>query len=139
MTPPLNRHETLLVFLLRFDAVLVLLALGPAVMPFAWMQAIHESLGLGQLPAAPLMGYLTRSLSLMYATHGALELFLSRDIRRYLPLVRFVAMLGVLFGLSMTALDIAVGMPLFWIMSEGPVIFLLFSVMLWLTRSVVQA
>jgi len=122
--------------LLRFDAILLLTAVVPAIMPFAWMQAIHQSMGMGELASGPLMGYLTRSLSLMYALHGALELFVSFDIRYYLPLVRFIAAVGALFGIWMTALDILVGVPLLWIISEGPFIFLLFSIMLWLTRHV---
>jgi hypothetical protein len=136
MTTPWNRHERALVLLLRFDGILLLTALFPAVMPFSWMRAVHESLGMGELPGGPLIGYLTRSLSALYAVHGGVELFVSRDIRYYLPVVRFITILGLLFGLWMTGLDIAVGMPLFWILGEGPVIFLLFCVMFWLTAHV---
>jgi hypothetical protein len=82
------------------------------------------------------MGYLTRSLSAMYAMHGAVELFVSLDVRRFLPVVKLIAVLGILFGLWMTALDVAVGMPLFWIVSEGPVIFLLCCIVFWLTGHV---
>ncbi len=63
-------------------------------------------------------------------------LFLSLDVRRYLPVVRLMVVLGVLFGLWMTGLDLVVGMPLFWAVSEGPVIFLLNCVMIWLASRV---
>jgi len=34
------------------------------------------------------MGYLTRSLSAMYALHGALVFLVSLDVRRFLPVVK---------------------------------------------------
>ena len=105
-------------------------------MPFAWMREIHRCLGMGELAQGPLIGYLTRSLSFLYAMHGAVELFVSLDVRRYLPIVKFMAVLGILFGLWMTGLDVVVGMPPFWIVSEGPCIFLLFCVVFWLTGHV---
>ena len=131
-----NRYEKTLALLLRLDAILLLTAVVPSMMPFAWMQAIHRSLGMGELSGGPLIGYLTRSLSMLYALHGATLLFLSLDVRRYLPVVRLMVVLGVLFGLWMTGLDLVVGMPPFWAVSEGPVIFLLNCVMLWLASRV---
>ena len=106
-----NRYEKLLVLLLRLDALLLLTALVPSMMPFAWMQEIHQFLGMGELPEGPLIGYLTRSLSMLYAMHGAVIFFVSRDVRRFLPIVKFMVALGVFFGLWMTGLDIVVGMP----------------------------
>ena len=136
MTTPLSRYERTLVLLLRLDAILLLTAVIPSVMPFEWMKGIHRHLGLGELPDGPIMGYLTRSVSAMYAMHGAVELLVSLDVRRFLPVVKLIAVLGILFGLWMTALDVAVGMPVFWIVSEGPVIFLLCCVVFWLTGHV---
>ena len=77
---------------------------------------------MGELPDGPILGYLTRSLSLMYAMFGAVLWFVSLDVRRFLPVVKLITVLGILFGLWMTALDLAVGMPVFWIASEGPFI-----------------
>ena len=94
-----NRYEKTLALLLRLDAILLLTALVPSMMPFAWMQAIHRSLGMGELAGGPLIGYLTRSLSVMYAVHGAVMLFVSLDVRRYFPVVRFIVVLGLLLGL----------------------------------------
>jgi len=137
MADPRNRHEKTLVLLLRLDAILLLAALIPSMMPFAWMKEIHRFLGLGELAGGPLIGYLTRSLSLLYAMHGAVVLFVSLDVRRFLPVVKFMAVLTIAFGLWMTGLDVAVGMPLFWIVSEGPLIFLLGCVVLWLTGRII--
>lgn len=136
MSTPMNRCEKALLFLLRLEAIVLLTALIPALMPFAWMKDIHRSLGMGELPDGPVIGYLTRSLSLMYAMFGAVLLFVSLDLRRYLPVVKLIAVLGIAFGLWMAALDIAVGMPLPWIAAEGPFIFLLYCVVFWLTGRV---
>jgi hypothetical protein len=51
-----------------------------------------------QLPDLPITGYLTRSLSLMYAMHGAIVLLLSSDVRRFLPVVKVLAVLTILLG-----------------------------------------
>jgi hypothetical protein len=131
--------QTALALLLRLDAVILLLALIPSMMPFGWMQEIHRLLGMGQLPDGPLIGYLTRSLSFLYAMHGAVLFFVSLDVRRFLPVVRLIAVLGIAFGLWMTALDVLVGMPLFWIVAEGPCIFLLGCAELWLAARVQRA
>ena len=125
-------HEKILVWLLRISGIILLTALVPVAMPFSWMQVIHRYLGMGELPAGPIMGYLTRSLSLFYAMHGALIIFVSLDIRRYLPVVKFLAVVAILFGVSMVVLDSAVGMPLYWILCEGPFVIPLGIVMLWL-------
>lgn len=132
----MNRYEKTLVVLLRLDAIILLTALFPAMMPFAWMQEIHRSLGMGELPEGPILGYLTRSLSVMYAMFGEMELFVSLDVRRYLPFVKFVAVLEILFGPWMAALDVVVGMPLMWRICEGPYVFLLGCLVLWLTGHV---
>ena len=43
-----SASETVLIVLLRASGILLLTALIPAVMPFAWMQEIHRQLGLGE-------------------------------------------------------------------------------------------
>jgi len=130
----MNLHEKTLAVLLRLAAVMLLTALVSVVMPFAWMKEIHRYLGMGELPEGPIMGYLTRSLSAMYAMHGALVYFISLDVRRYLPVVKLLAVLGIIFGVGMLVLDIAVGMPVPWIAGEGPFIAVLGGFMLWLAR-----
>lgn len=128
--------EKTLVVVLRFAAVLLMLAFGAIVMPFEWMAATHRSLGLGDLPNTPMIGYLTRSLSALYAMHGMLLFYISCDIRRYLPLVRFLAVMGIAFGAGMIVLDIVVGLPLSWTVGEGPFIIAIAVVELWLVARV---
>jgi hypothetical protein len=129
----MNRDEKILVWLLRLGGVVMLTALGAVVMPFDWMNSIHRQAGLGELPHVPIVGYLTRSISGLYALHGALLVFLASDVRRYLPVVRFLAWAGAAFGAMMLAIDRAVGMPLPWNVCEGPFVVLLSAVILWLT------
>jgi hypothetical protein len=128
--------EKALVVLLRASGVLLLTAVIPAAMPLAWMQEIHRQLGMGELPDGPIVGYLTRSLSALYAVHGGLVFFVSLDVRRFLPVVKCLAVLSVVFGIGMIALDVAVQMPLFWVVCEGPFIVVLGGVLLWLTSRV---
>lgn len=130
------RPERTLVILLRISAVVLLVAVIPAVMPFSWMVAIHRQLGLGELPVGPIMGYLTRSLSILYAMHGALVFFVSFDVRRYLPVVKCLAVLSVVLGAGLLVLDVVVGMPLFWIIFEGPFLIVFYSFLFWLASKV---
>lgn len=132
----MNNHEKALVILLRTTAVISLSAVAAAVMPFAWMQAIHRFLGMGALPEGPIVGYLTRSLSAMYALHGAIVLFVSGDVRRYLPLVKCLALLAIAFGAGMLLLDVTVGMPPAWTACEGPFFVVLGGAILWLAGRV---
>ncbi len=125
----MDRAERTLGLLLRLSAAILLTAIVPAMMPFAWMEAIHRQLGMGELPEGPIMGYLTRSLSAMYAMHGALLFFVSLDVRRFLPVVKCLAVLAVLFGMGMIVLDIVVGMPWPWVVAEGPFVVILGSVL----------
>jgi hypothetical protein len=72
----MNRSEKFLAGLMRIGGILLLTALIPAIMPFAWMKVIHRQLDIGELPDGPIIGYLTRSLSAMYALHGALIFYI---------------------------------------------------------------
>jgi len=87
---------------------------------------------MGELPEMPITGYLTRSLSAFYALHGVVVLFVSLDVRRYLPVVKCLAALCIVFGAGMIILDVWVGMPLPWVLGEGPSIIVLGGVLLWL-------
>ena len=128
----MNCNERILAWLLRLGGLVMLTALGAVVMPYDWMNSIHRQAGLGELPQVPIVGYLTRSISALYALHGALLVFLASDLRRYLPVVRFLALAGAVFGALMLGLDWTVGMPLPWTVCEGPFVVLLSAVILWL-------
>jgi hypothetical protein len=128
--------EQVLVWVLRVTAGMMLLALPAALLPSEWMRDIHRWLGLGEIPDAPIVFYLARSLSLFYAFLGFLLLYLSGDVRRHAPLLRVVALACLPFGLGFLVLDVTVGLPLWWTLSEGPFVIVFAAVVLRLLRRI---
>ncbi len=120
--------------MLRWLGVVSFSALGAVLMPHAWMDHIHRTIGLGELPDLPMVSYLSRSLSLFYAWLGALVFFTSFDLNRYLPLVRFIAWGGLGVAVLQTWIDATSPVPTWWLLSEGGFLFAYFGLLLWLTR-----
>jgi len=108
-----------LVVVLRFFGVVTLLAIFAVFMPTSWMASTHRWLGLGELPAAPIVENLARSVSTFYAIFGAICLALAADVERYRPLIRFLGILVTLFGMILIGTDLSAGLPLWWTASEG--------------------
>jgi hypothetical protein len=115
----LNSRRPLVVVLCCLGT-LDFLAIFVVFLPQSWMAAAHAALGMGDLPDAPIVGYLTRSASALYALHGAMILFVSFDVRRYERLITFLAIAALIHGAVMVGIDLAVGMPWFWTLFEGP-------------------
>ena len=88
--------------------------------PRAWLDWGHRAAGLGELPAAPIVGYLARSASVLYALHGALVVYLSFDVERYWSLIRFLALLALVHGAIIMAIDWSEALPFWWRCLEGP-------------------
>lgn len=109
-----------LTLLLRLHAAVLILAVVPIFFPYSWMNLIHQWLGLGELPQAPIVEYLTRSLSLVYALHGIICLILTLDIQRYLPLIRMISVVHCGFGAIILGIDLHAQMPSYWTWTEGP-------------------
>ncbi|MEO8495544.1 MAG: hypothetical protein ABI614_10780 [Planctomycetota bacterium] len=105
---------------LRILGVTDMLAFIAVTMPTAWIQWGHQWSGLGEFPDEPIAGYLARSASVLYALHGLMMVYMSCDVRRYWPLIRFLACLAVAHGFVMLGIDLAVGMPAWWTAFEGP-------------------
>jgi hypothetical protein len=99
-----------------------LLALPAVFLPHSWMDAIHQRLGMGTLPELPVLSYLTRSESLLYALLGAVYWYFSCDVRRYLPLLRFTASLLVAFTFFMITIDLNAELPVWWTVTEALVL-----------------
>jgi hypothetical protein len=114
------RAETVLLVLLRFGGLITLSAAVFVFVPFEWMQRIAVGLTLAEPAETPLNHYLTRSLSAMYAVHGALVFYLSFDVARYAPVARFAGAVGVAMGAMLLGIDLHAGMPTFWTAGEGP-------------------
>jgi hypothetical protein len=129
-TPPHPRSDRVLRFLLRYIGTVSLLALVAVFMPYAWMDATHRWLGMGTLPAEPIVGYLARSLSLFYALLGALLWLCSFDLQRHRTVICFLGAAFIVFGLVMWGVDFVEGMPPYWKHAEGPMVLVMGGVIL---------
>lgn len=114
-------NDTILKWLLRLSGGVELLALPFILFPLPWMMEVHEKLlGLGRMPVEPIVEYLARSLSALYAVHGAVLFFVSFDVNRYRPLIRFLGGLHLLLGATVVGIDWVSGLPWWWVLGEGP-------------------
>ena len=125
-----------LIILLRVVGVVACTAIIACVMPTSWIAAAHRWLGLGEFPDAPITQYLARTISALYAIFGGLAIVVSTDVRRYAPIIRFLAYVTLAFGVLLTGIDLVVGMPAAWTLFEGPPTFILGVVILLLVRRV---
>ena len=132
-----NRRTLALV--LRCIGVVDALALAAVFMPRAWMSAAAVSLGLEPLPLDPIVGYLARSASAMYALHGLMVIYVSFDVTRYWPLIRFLAIISLFHGMVMLGIDIGEGMPRWWQIVEGPSFSATGAIVLWFQRGGVES
>ncbi len=110
----------------------MLLALVFVVAPRAWMEEIHTALGLGVFPDTPIVWYLARSTSAFYAMMGGLYWLASFDMGRQRLLLLFLGWWTVVLGVMLCGIDLWVGLPLSWTLSEGPVVILMGVAMLYL-------
>ncbi|MCZ7646505.1 MAG: hypothetical protein M5U26_14675 [Planctomycetota bacterium] len=133
---PLDRAERALKILLRAAGAVMLCALPFAFLPRAWLAGIHAALGLGAYPEGPVIDYLARTASLLYAGLGGLYLLLSRDLARFRPAIAYLAWTGLLFSVLMLGIDVSAGLPRWWVWGEGPVVAALSLALGLLNRSV---
>lgn len=115
----MTSEERLFRLLLRIVGSAALLAIPFVFVPYAWMNAIHDGLGMGKLPDAPVVGYLARSASAFYAILGGLLWVLSFDLRRHRPVLIYLGVVTLLFALVLFAVDFLEGMPRWWAVGEG--------------------
>ncbi len=134
MTAPPPHQQRTLALVLRAVGCLDCLALLAVVMPQHWMDVSHSWLGLGPIPREPIVGYLARSASALYALHGASIVFVSFDIDRYAPLIRFLALAALVHGAIILGIDLAEQLPPLWRYGEGPAFAATGILVLWLQR-----
>jgi hypothetical protein len=125
----------LLVFLLRLSGSFTSLAFLAMLLPVDWMDAVHRTVGLGELPRAPVVDYLARSVAALYGFHGALVLLVSTNPVKYRAIVWFIAILNIVFGAMIVVIDLHAGMPMFWTLFEGPSLIVFGMVIAWLLVS----
>ena len=126
-----RRTESFLRFVLRCMGSVSLLALVAVIMPYSWMDATHQWLGLGRLPDQPIVGYLARSVSALYALVGALLWSLSFDLQRHRSTLCFLGVAIIVFGALLLGIDWAEGLPLYWRMGEGPWVMTMGAAIAW--------
>ena len=129
-------QERLLIVLLRIGGVVTSAAFLAVFLPVEWMSATHQWLGLGEFPRAPVVDYLARSIAVLYGFHGVLLLIIARDPARHLPIVRYVGVMNLVFGLLMVGIDIKAALPAWWTLTEGPPIAGFGAIILYLSRSI---
>jgi hypothetical protein len=121
-----------LALVLRALGCLDLLAIIAVVMPQHWIELGHSWSGLGTMPREPIVGYLVRSASALYALHGAMIVFISFDVGRYERLIRFLALAALVHGAVILGIDVAERMPPLWRFGEGPAFAATGAIVLWL-------
>ncbi len=112
-------NDRYVLLFLRVIGGISLLAFAAAMMPQTWIVETAEALGFDPFPFSPLTFYLARNLSLLYGFVGALLLVVSLDLDRYRPLVRYLAIGTILFGLLQLVVDSMSGMPPSWTLGES--------------------
>jgi len=117
----MSKQNRLFKLFLRILGSVALLALGAVIMPCSWMNAIHQWLGMGQLPPEPIIGYLARSTSAFYAMLGGLFWVTSFDLHRHRMVLCYLGVVIVVFGTAFFVIDLLEGMPLYWRLTEGPI------------------
>lgn len=114
MQPNWNWTRLALMTVGTFD----LLAWGALFLSDETMASVHQALGLGDLPASPVVGYLARTASIQYGLHGVLLWATAMNVARFAPLVPWLGGLKLMQALAIAAVDATSSMPLWWTIVE---------------------
>jgi len=128
--------ERTLQLILRVMGSSSLLALFFVGVPHSWMESIHASLGMGQLPDEPVVGYLARSTSAFYAIVGGLFWVVSFDLERHRRVLIYLGAATTCLGVVLFLVDWAEGLPRLWAIWEGPFVVAFGIVLLVLSRRI---
>ena len=116
----MNKQQKILGWILRVIGFSGMLAIAAVMMPFSWMSSIHEKLGLGEMPAGPIVEYLACSLSAFYALLGVVFWYVSFRVAQYWSFIRLIALLLVFFGAVLWWIGLKTQMPMWWTLLEAP-------------------
>jgi hypothetical protein len=116
----MTKEERFFKLFLRIIGTAALFAIVAVFMPYSWMNAVHKWLGMGELPAQAVVGYLARSTSAFYAMLGGLFWVVSFDLHRHKVVLCYLGIVVVIFGAALFIIDLLEGMPLYWSFTEGP-------------------
>lgn len=115
----IQNPKFLLRALLLVTGLVCLCALGGLFMPIETMRHIHQMLGLGELPEGPVVQYLARSASGLYAFLGGLMVVLSWNVRAHRGIVRYTGWAWLFFGILLGWIDWTSNLPLWWTVGEA--------------------
>lgn len=130
----MNR-ESALKLILRLIGTSSLFALIFVAAPHRWMDSIHNAMGLGPFPNTPVVNYLARSTSALYAMLGGLFWVVSFDIAGHRRVLNYLGVAMVAFGVALFLIDWVEGLPRFWALWEGPFVTVLGLSIRFLSRS----
>jgi hypothetical protein len=122
---PVTRTERTLKVVLRLNGIITSMAILAVFMPLDWMNDTHRYLGMGEAPKGPIFEYLARTVSFLYFVHGTLCLLLSTDVRRFGPIITYVAVIELIFAGLVFWIDAKAKMPPAWTLTEAPAIVLI--------------
>jgi hypothetical protein len=105
--------------LLRTLGVICVLAVIPLLMPFRWLDAAHQWMGLGSFPSQPIAEYLVRSVSSLCVFYGGLLLTLARDVVRFAPIIKYQAIAIMLLSSFGIFAGSRAGLPAIWVIADA--------------------
>ena len=115
----MNSRHRQLCFLLRALGVICVLAIIPLVIPFRFLDAAHQRMGLGSFPSGPIAEYLARSVCSLCVFYGGLLLTLSRDVERFAPIIRYQAIAIMLLSAFGIFAGTRAGLPAIWVVVDA--------------------
>jgi hypothetical protein len=121
--------------MLRFGGTVLCSAAAAVLLPREVMASTNDWLGLAPLPDAPIVYYLARSTSALYALRGVIYFLAASDPVRYRSLIVLLAVTNVIYGVTLAFIGSTAGMPLWWTGVESPFVIITGLVLLVLVRS----
>jgi hypothetical protein len=106
-------------WILRLVGTMELFSFGAVFLPRSLMADINRSIGLAEMPNAPVFDSMMRDVSFTYGLHGIAVWLISSDVVRFRPLVILSAIGYLLAGPVFITIDIINGMPTSWIVGNG--------------------
>ena len=119
LNPVPHPADRWLIRFLQFIGTSAIFAFGAAIMPEKWIVEVAEELGFEPFPHSPLTFYLARNLSLLYGFIGVLLWIITLDWHRYRPLVPWVIVGTIAFGILQAIVDAQSAMPMWWTLGES--------------------
>ena len=111
--------ESWLKLLLRSLGAICVVAVVPLFMPRHWIDSGHQFLGLGLFPKAPIAEYLARSVSGLCTFYGGLLLILSRDVQRFVSIIKYQAIAIMLLSAAGVFLGVGAGLPAVYMIADA--------------------